>query len=367
MHLIEARDARPSAMAVLILAASVWAPAQAQQFYRIESAVSMKSAAPSWDYLTFEPKRSYLYIARREDGVAVYDAAAKKLIRTIANSSQANATTLVSELDRGYTTNEDGSTTVFQLSTLKTLKRIKLADGADSAVYEPLTKRLAFTIGDAKQIILFDPQTDTVSGKLELPGLKLEHPVADGEGRIFVAERDRDSVARIDARQPKLLGEWKVDGCQEPNGLALDRANKRLFIGCRGKGKAPLLAVIDAESGRVVATMEIGRGNDGVVYDAETRKIYTSNGVDGNLVVIDQLNADTYQLAEATTTRPYARTMALDPRTKKVYLVTAEGTVDPAKKINRSVAPFYPNTYFADTFTLLTLSRSKPAHASAAK
>jgi len=363
MHRSEARNVRSCAVAGLILAASVSAPAQAQQFYRIESAVVMKSAAPDWDYLTFEPKRSYLYIARREEGVAVYDTAAKKHVRTIANSSEANATTLVSDLDRGYTTNEDGSTTVFQLSTLKTLKRIKLAEGADSAVYETVTKRLAFTIGDAKQIIFFDPQTDTVVGKVDLPGMKLEHPVADGEGRIFVAERDRDSIARIDAKQPRLLDEWKVEGCQEPNGLAYDRTNRRLFIGCRGKGKAPLLAVMDAESGRVVATTEIGRGNDGVVYDAETRKIYTSNGVDANLVVLDQVNADTYQLAEATTTRPYARTMALDPRTKKVYLVTAEGTVDPAKKVNRSVAPFYPNTYFADTFTLLTLSPSKPAHA----
>lgn len=74
-------------------------------------------------------------------------------------------------------------------------------------------------------------------------------------------------------------------------------------------------------------------------------------------MVIDQIDANTYRLAEATTTRPNARTMALDPKTKKVFLVTAEGTVDPTKKVNRAVAPFYPNKYFSDTFTLLTLSR----------
>ena len=95
-------------------------------------------------------------------------------------------------------------------------------------------------------------------------------------------------------------------------------------------------------------------GNDGVVYDATTHRLYTSNGVDANLVIYEQLDPNTYKLVEATTTRPYARTMALDPKNKKVYLVTAEGTADPAKKINKGVASFYPNRYFPDTFTVLT-------------
>jgi DNA-binding beta-propeller fold protein YncE len=316
----------------------------------------MKSAAPNWDYVTFEPGRSYLYIARREDGVTVYDVRTRKVIGNIERADQANATTLVPEFDRGYTANEDGTTTAFRLSSLKAVKRMKLAETADSAVYEPVTKQVAFTVGDSKEIVFLDPQTDTIVGRLKLESAKLEHPTADGQGNFFVAQRDRDSVVRIDARLRKTTAEWKTDGCEEPSGLAFDRTHQRIFIGCRGKGKNPVLAVMDSESGKVVATSEIGRGNDGVVYSADARKIYTSNGVDGNLVVIDQLDADTYKLAEATTTRPYARTMALDPKTKKVYLVTAEGTVDPAKKINRSVAPFYPNKYFPDTFTLLTLS-----------
>jgi len=344
-------------VALAALAASLPALAQAPQFYRLESALTMKSAAPNWDYVTFDPARSYLYIARREDGVTVYDAATKKVLGSIENSAQANAITLVQEFDRGYTTNEDGSTTVFEISSLKTLSRLKLADSADSAVYEPIAKQLIFTIGDNKQVLFLNPRTNSIVGKLELQSAKLEHPTADGQGNVFVAQRDKDVVVRIDVKLRKAIAEWKTEGCEEPNGLAFDRANKRLFIGCRGKGRNPVLAVMDSESGKVITTSEIGRGNDGVVYDAETHKIFTSNGIDGNLVVIDQIDANTYKLAEATTTRPYARTMALDPKTKKVFLVTAEGTVDPAKKVNRGVAPFYPNKYFSDTFTLLTLSR----------
>ena len=111
---------------------------------------------------------------------------------------------------------------------------------------------------------------------------------------------------------------------------------------------------MDAGSGAVLSTFEIGRGNDGVVYDPEGRKIYTANGVDANLVIYEQIDADNYKLSQAVTTRPYARTMAFDAASKKVYLVTAEGFANPAKKINKAVAPFYPNTYFSDTFTVLT-------------
>jgi len=136
-------------VALAALAASLPALAQAPQFYRLESALTMKSAAPNWDYVTFDPARSYLYIARREDGVTVYDAATKKVLGSIENSAQANAITLVQEFDRGYTTNEDGSTTVFEISSLKTLSRLKLADSADSAVYEP--DRQAIDVHDRRQ------------------------------------------------------------------------------------------------------------------------------------------------------------------------------------------------------------------------
>ena len=118
-----------------------------------------------------------------------------------------------------------------------------------------------------------------------------------------------------------------------------------------------MLAVLDAQSGKVVTTMPIGRGNDGIVFDSSTRQVYTSNGVDANLVIYAQVDPNNYKLVEAVTTRPYARTMALDPKTKKVYTVTAEGVADPAKKINTGVTAFYPNTYYDNTFTVLTYAR----------
>jgi DNA-binding beta-propeller fold protein YncE len=330
------------------------AAAQAQQFYHLESAVPLKAAAPDWDYVTLDPTRGYLFIGRRGDGVTVFDVHTKKVVRNIDKSEDANAVALIPEFDRGYTINGDGTTTIFQLSTLKTIDRAKVGEDADSAFYDPATKQLAFTMGDSKKIAFVDAKTGKVVGELPMDSKKLDGTVPDGEGNMFMALRDKNAVAKIDAKERKLVGDWKTAPCEEPTGIAFDKANKRLFVGCRGKN--PVLAVLDSDSGKVITTLDIGRGNDGVIYDSATHKVYTSNGIDGNLVIYDQVNADTYKLAEATTTRPYARTMAFDPKTKKIYLVTAEGTADPSKKINKAVAPFYPNHYFADTFTVLTYS-----------
>src|SRR5258708_8569102 len=129
--------------------------------------------------------------------------------------------------------------------------------------------------------------------------------------------------------------------------------NKRLFGSSRGDN--PALLVYDS-TGKILAEPTIGRGNDQVIFDPEAKKIYTSNGFDGTLVIIDQVDANTYKLAEAATTRPYPRTMALDPKTKTVYLTTPEGTVDPSKKQRPQAAPFSPTTNLNNTPTLLTHS-----------
>src|SRR6202162_3437762 len=277
------------------------AAAQAQQFYPLESAFPLKAAAPDWDYVTLDPARGYLFIGRRGDGVTVFDVRTKKVVRNIDKSDDANAVVLIPEFDRGYTINGDGSTTVFQLSTLKTLERIKVGEDADSAFYEPVTKQLAFTMGDSKKIAFVDAKTGKVVGELALQAKKLDGTVADGEGNLLMALRDRNFVVKIDVANRKVTEEWKTAPCEEPTGIAYDA--KRFSAACRGA--KPVLAVLDAASGKVITALEIGRGNDGVIYDADTRKIYTSNGIDANLVIYDQVDADTYKLAEATTTRPY--------------------------------------------------------------
>jgi DNA-binding beta-propeller fold protein YncE len=338
----------------IVFASSSFAAAP---FYRLESAVTLDGAAPDWDYVTLDPKRPYLFIGRRGAGVTVYDVSTHKTVTTLADSKDAGAIRLVPELDLGYTANEDGTSTMFKLSTLKTVRRIAFGKDSDSLFYEPVSKQLVFTMGDSKALGFVDATDGKVLGTLAMDSHKLDGAAADGQGNMFVAERDTNRVAKVDVARRKLVAEWPTTGCTQPTGLTFDPASKRIFVGCRGD--KPVLAVLDAGSGKVVTTLTIGRGCDGVVFDADTRRIYTTNGVDANLVIYEQVDPDTYKLVEAVTTRPYARTMAFDPKTKKVYTVTAEGVADPAKKINTAVAPFYPNRYYDDTFTVLTYA---PGH-----
>lgn len=324
----------------------------AEPMYQLESAVTLKSEAPDWDYVTLDQKSGHLFIGRRGEGVVVYDTKKKRVIRTLDQSDDANAVVLVPEFDRGYSANGDGTSTVFQISTLKTIDRIKLGEDSDSAFYDPVTKQIVFTLGDSKTIAFVDAKTGQSTGTLKMDSKKLDGTVANDEGQMFMALRDRNSVVKIDVASRSVVAEWKTTGCDEPTGIAYDKSTKRIFVGCRGK--SPVLAVLDADSGLVVTTQEIGRGNDGVVFDSVAHKIFTSNGVDANLVIYDQIDANTYKLSSAVTTRPYARTMAYDQSSKKIYMVTAEGMADPSKKINKAVAPFYPNRYFPNTFTVLT-------------
>jgi DNA-binding beta-propeller fold protein YncE len=338
------------------LAALTWAGlSAAPQFYQLESALTIKSpTAPSWDYLTYDSSRDYLYIARRDDGILIYDAKAKQVTGALEGSAGGNSTILLPEFDRAYVVKQDGNLLVYQLSTLKKTGTISAGETADNAFYDPATKQLLVTQGDNSQVTFLDARTGANNGVLKIDSESIEGSAADGEGFYYTALRDRDKVLKIDARSRTIVGEWKIGAHVKPNSVAYDSANQRVFVTTRGNDAA--LLVFDRD-GKIVAETPIGLNNDSIVFDPESKLIYTANGWDGTLVIIKQVDANTYQLAEAPTTRPWARTMALDPKTKTVYLVTAEGTADPAKPIKSAVSPFYPNKYFKDTFTLLTYTR----------
>ena len=321
-------------------------------FYRLASSAALPGKAPEWDYLAYEPAREHLFIARRGAGLWVFDTRHQRLVRQIARSAGAGATLLIPELDRGFSTNDDGSTTVFKLSTLATVRRIKFAQDSDSASYDPVTGRVAFLSSDSQHFTFMDARSLTVTGRLPLAAKKADASAADGAGHILLNERDRAMVAKIDPASAAILAEWPTTGCSQPTGMAIDTAGHRAFIGCRGA--QPVLLVMNSDTGAVVAKLDLGRGNDGVVYDPKRRRIITTNGVDGNIVIFRQDDADHYRLEQAITTRPNARTLAYDPRSARIFTVTAEGVVNPAAPVNTGPSAFYPNAYYDGSFVVLT-------------
>jgi DNA-binding beta-propeller fold protein YncE len=325
-------------------------------FFRLQSAVKLAGKAPDWDYLAYDAKRHRLFIARRDDGLWVYDTTRGRLILKMPRSAGAGAALLVPEIGRGFSSNEDGTTTVFSLATLKPLARVKFAEDADAASYDPVTGQVAFVSADSQKITFMDGKTLKVGASVPLTTKKADGSVADGEGHILLAERDRNMLARIDVGGAKVTDEWPITGCAQPTGIAYDRTHHRAFVGCRSA--KPVLAVVNTDTGTTLTALELGRGNDGVVYDAKRQNIITTNGIDANIIVFHQDDADHYHMTQTITTRPNARTMAFDAAAQQIFTVTAEGVVDPARKVNTGPSPFYPNGYFDDSFVVLTYTKS---------
>ena len=331
--------------------------------WRLENATTLKGAGAGWDYVSLDAKANRLFIGHRHEGLQVFDIATRKVITVIGTtaSDSSNGATIIPEFDLGVSYNENGTITPFRLSTLEAKPSIKLADELDSAHYDPASKRLVINMAagqDGTELLVLDVPSMKVAGTIKVSTKKPEHAEADGNGNFYLTARDQNKVYRLDTKALKVTAEWPTPGCTNTNGLALDAANRRLFLGCRGSASIkPSFLVLNADTGAVIFTDEIGGGNDGVIYDASLKRVFLANGVHAVLNIYEQVNADTYKQIEALGTQAGVRTMTMHPGTKKIYAVTSEGSADYAKKVTTSVSPFYANTFFPDTFVVLTYSK----------
>ena len=339
------------------------APALAFDGWHLESSVTIEGKGSAWDYLSLDAAANRLYIGHRKEGLQVYDTAAKKLIKTVDKTAAAssNGALVMGEFDLGISNNEDGTITPFKLSTLEAREPIKLGAELDTSHYDPATKRIVVNMASGKEgtdlIVLQAPGLEKV-GVIAIKSKKPEHAEADGKGNFYMASRDLEIVYRIDTKEMKVTAEWPTPGCGQTNSLALDNANKRIFLACRGNDKVkPAFAVMNAEDGKIVFTAEIGGGNDGLAYDAETKRIFATNGVNAIMNIFEQTDANTYKQIEALGTAANVRSLAYDAKAKKIYAVTAEGSADYAKKITTTVSPYYANTFYPNTFKVLTYSK----------
>ena len=340
------------------------APALAFDGYRQIDATMIPSNGASWDYLRIDAGRQHIYIGHRKEGLQVFDIKSKKLIRTIAKTDGSNSGTLIQDMDLGVSNNEIGSITPFKISTGEPLSDpIKVGEELDDSFYDPLTKRLMVTASTKEEgnfVAFFEMPSMKLLGKVKSSSKRLDGAVVDDKSSLFIVARDLAKMIKIDVKEMKVVAEWDIEKCQTASGVAMDLANRRLFIGCRGKLPAviPIMAVVDADNGKTVYTAEIGRQNDGVTFDPETKRVFVPNGIDAVTVIFEQVDKDTYKPIEAMSTRPGVRSFAYDQKTKRLYAVTAEGSADFSKKVNTAVGPFYPNMLFPDTFVLLTYGRN---------
>src|SRR5882672_8592838 len=283
--------------------------------------ITQKIAIPGqggWDYLAVDEGARRLYVSHGTQ-VEVLDIDSKSLVGTIPNTPGVHGIAVAPELGRGFITNGQASTvTIFDLKTLKKIGDVPTGKKPDAIIYDPATSEVFAFNGDSESSTVISAADGKVAGTIPLGGGP-EFAVADGKGFVYNNLEDKSQVLKIDARRRTVEQRWPVAPCEAPSSMAMDRANHRLFIGCRSR----IMAVIDSESGKVVATLPIGDHVDATAFDEDSRLIFFSNG-EGTISVIHQDSPDQYSAVETVKTLPRAKTMALDPKTHQLFLSTAE-------------------------------------------
>ena len=270
-----------------------------------------------WDDLAIHQPTHRLFITHGTH-VLVVSLADLTIAGDIANTPRAHGVAFSPGL--GFISNGgDNTVSVFDLKTLQVSKRIAVGKGPDAIIYDPASKKVLTFNGGSKDATVIDVPSLTVDGTIPLGG-KPEFAAFDGKGKIFVNMEDTSELVVLDPKAMVVLKRWPLAPCEEPSGLAIDVAHNRLFAGCHNK----MMAVVDAKTGKVVATPPIGTGVDGTRYDPATHLAFSSNGGDATLTVVREVTPDKFEVADNVATQKGARTMVLDPVSHDVYLVTAD-------------------------------------------
>lgn len=300
-----------------------------------------------WDYLTYDPAGKRLFVSRGTR-VQVVDPAKGTVIAEIPNTTGVHGIALAEDLGKGFTSNgRENTVTVFDLKTLKETSKIKLdgAENPDAILYDPATKRVFTFNGRSKNSSVIDATNNTVLATIPLDG-KPEFAAADGKGMVYVNIEDKSELTSIDAKKAAVVKTWPLTGCEEPSGLAMDRKHRRLFSGCGNK----VMAIVNADDGKVITTVPIGQGVDANGFDPVHELAFSSNG-DGTLTVVHEDSPEKFSVIQNAQTQRGARTMAVDTNNHDVYLVTAEfDEQPPAEGQTRPRRTMKPGT-----FTLLVM------------
>jgi YVTN family beta-propeller protein len=278
------------------------------------------TGAESWDYLAFDGKRSRLFISRVRH-VQVMDTKTGKLVGEIADTDGVHGIAFAQDLKLGFTSNGKANTvTVFDLDTLAKVDSIKVTGvKPDFIFYEPAHKRIYTSNGGSANITVIDAATRKVVATIDLGGSP-EAIVSDKQGRhLFVNLEDKNELVKIDTQAGKVVARWPLAGCDAPTGLAFDQKNQRLFSVCHSAN----MMVLDARSGKIVKEVASGNYADAASFDDKERLVYSSNG-EGSLTVVHQDTADTYTVQGKVDTMKGAKTMAVDHKTHRVYLVSGQ-------------------------------------------
>src|SRR5215471_2122725 len=310
---------RSSTLAILCiscLAASVAAQAPA---FKVEK-YDIKGEGGT-DYVTVEPATGRVFVSRSTH-MMVVEGATGKVLADIPNTPGVHGAGIATAAGHGFTTNGgDQTVMMFDLKTLTEVKRTKVGPGLDGIMYDEPDDKIILTnhsrpIGTLTAI---DPHTGDVVATVELEDTAPEGAAADGKGHIFVNNEGKNTIQVIDTKTWKATASWPLAPCDGPTGIAYDKASNRIFSGCNKNS-----VVVDADTGKVVATIANGSRVDALGWDAAKKLIFIPNGGEGNVTVVHQDSSDKYSVVATVATFMGAKTITVDSSTHNVYLFQPE-------------------------------------------
>jgi DNA-binding beta-propeller fold protein YncE len=292
--------------------------------YQVTKTVTL-GGPDTWDYLAFDAASGRV-VAAHGDRIAVVDGKDGTIVGQVEGVT-ANARGVAIAGGRVYTDDAKADTVGwFDLRTLAPGKVQKTVGDPDAMTADPKSGHVYVIGSDSGRVAVLDPAKDAIVGEVEVGGT-LEAGAADGKGRLYVNVADKREVVRIDLKTRKVDARWPLTECESPHGMALDVAADRLFTSCVNQR----LVVLDTKSGKQVASLAIGKGSDGVVFDAKRKLLFSANGGDGTLSVLRAVSPDHYEPVGTVPTHTQARTLTLDPASGRLYLIAVDlvpGEVD---------------------------------------
>lgn len=272
-----------------------------------------------WDYLSIDADARRLYVTHGTH-IVVIDLEAGRLAGEITDTPGVHGFAVAHDLGRGFSSNgQEARLSIVDLATLKTLGKVGTGEGPDAVLYEPSRREVYSFNGRGHSATVIAAPSGAAVATIELPG-KPEFAAADSAaGRVFVNIEDKNEIAVIDTRQHKIVATWPIAPGESASGMAFDAAHHRLFIGCENQ----LMLMIDSSNGKVVSSVPIGAGVDANAFDPELQLAFSSNG-DGTLTIAHEDSPQTLSVVQTVKTQPSARTLALDPKTHRIYLAAAK-------------------------------------------
>ena len=294
------------------------APAPAPS-YKITH-TTMLGAPDRWDYVTYDAGSHRVYVAHG-DRVSVVDGGNGSIVgEVLGMPGGTHGIGISAATEQGFTDDGSGALAVpFDLTSLKAKAHVAVGADADGILVDPESGHVFVVGGDPGTLSVIDPKTDQVIATIEGGG-KLEFAVADGQGHVYVDGEANHDIVRIDTKTNEVDAHWAMPDCRSPHGLAIDEATHRLFAGCANKS----LTVMNADTGAIVATVPIGAGSDGVVFDPKRKLVFSANGRDGTLSVIREQPDGTFASVATIPTAVSARTLSIDPDSGRLFLVAAD-------------------------------------------